>query len=160
MFRFHTTYVNIVKDQWSWKTSHLEPNAFQWTKQVFRSNSTSFGPPKTTTTPSVFSSLSSAIQSNKLSLKQIGTQNLTRFPQIHWFHQISTISRFTSTFTLQTTEDRNKIKSMFVSIRHPTPETRWMGSTGGRTFFYIFSQKNLKSWPKPVQKRGPRTSIS
>ena len=48
-----------------------------------------------------------------------------------------------------------KSKSMFVSIRHPTPETRWMGSTGGGTFFYTFSKKISNRDQNLVKKRVP-----
>ena len=53
--------------------------------------------------------------------------------------------KFTSTFPLKQFQIKINSESMFVSKRHLTSETRWMGSTGGGTFFYTFSKKFKKS---------------
>ena len=130
------------KDQCSRTTSHLEPSAFQWhwTKYL-RSNSTSFGPPKTATPPSVLFQISC----NSIKQTQFETNWNTK---PHTFSPNSSISsnfkQFQGLLVLlhfKLLQTEIKSKSMFVSIRHPTPETRWMGSTGGGTFFYTFSKK-------------------
>ena len=128
---------------------------FNKQSKYFQLNSISIRPPMTTKTPSQFSSSESAIHQTNSIQNELEHKTSYVFLKFIDFIKFQNNFKFTSTFPLKQFQIEINSESMFVSKRHLTSETRWMGSTGGGTFFYTFSKKNLKSWPKPVQKRGP-----
>ena len=91
--------------------------------------------------PSQFFSLESAIHQTNSIQNEFEHKTSYVFLKFIDFIKFQNNFKFTSTFALKRFQTEIKTKSMFVSIRHLTPETRWMGSTGGGTFFYTFSKK-------------------
>ena len=132
----------INKDQCSRTTSHLESSALQWhwTKYLFRSNSTSFGPPRPQQHHHFSSDLLQFNQTNSI-WNKLNTKPHTFSPNSSISSNFKQFQGLLVLLHFKLLQTEIESKSMFVSIRHPTPETRWMGSTGGGTFFYTFSKK-------------------